>query len=350
MAWEVFDRDWAGKGGVSSPCVTIRRAGQFALNTAALEALGQPEAVVLLFDKDEKMVGFQASDPADPNAFSLRLRTAPEVVRPTIPARTFLRHYGIERRETRRYPALFFSEMLVIDLKDEDEATPPATSGGPIEVPVPTEPDPEPKKPCRKCGVSKPPEGFPKNRHSSSGRATTCKECANADTKARDEQKREQREQRKVRALTNTDGEPKQCEECGKEKPLEDFPPDGRTHDGFAKICEVCDSEGKRLRGRPPKLPTEEGGKYCTRCGNWKPYEAFHQVKARADGRASICKACRNKVATANYKRSKEEARLCARGQGCVRYEPPFGSPAILDEANPGPLCRGCQQRAGLSA
>lgn len=49
-------------------------------------------------------------------------------------------------------------------------------------------------KTCKKCGEEKPPEGFPKDKRSSSGRGARCKTCVNAEARERYPRYRKQKQ------------------------------------------------------------------------------------------------------------------------------------------------------------
>lgn len=102
-------------------------------------------------------------------------------------------------------------------------------------------------------------------------------------------------------------------------------------------------------QGRPPKA-RDPDGKDCAGCGKRKPYSEFHLNPGASDGRNAHCKDCRKEKPPP---KPPEEAqtdgpgeRLCAKGEDCVAFEPPFGPPAL--SADRGQLCEGCKERAGL--
>lgn len=113
-----------------------------------------------------------------------------------------------------------------------------------------------------------------------------------------------------------------------------------------------------------PPLAAEDT-KLCKRCGPGKgpkPLSEFYKHSGFSDGRDNRCKDCRSEMRS--QKRASKvtpiarpqaetgaEASLCANGERCMAYDEdmPKPSPAILDKANPGPLCRRCQKRAGVA-
>ena len=110
--WEVFQRRAAP--GVSQPFVTLQKRGTMSLNAAAFEALGEPEAVELLFDRGERLLGFRPVDPSAAHAYKPRKqgRTANYVVS----GMALTQYFGIETDTARRY-AEVQDGVLVVDLK-----------------------------------------------------------------------------------------------------------------------------------------------------------------------------------------------------------------------------------------
>lgn len=103
--WEVFQ---GRPNGVdrSRPRVTLGPKGIFLLNGAAVEALGSPEAVELMFDKGRGMVGFRAVDRARQNAFPLVKKKG--MSHWTLRAAPFCVHYGLKAERT-----MLFNEVGV---------------------------------------------------------------------------------------------------------------------------------------------------------------------------------------------------------------------------------------------
>jgi hypothetical protein len=96
------------------PLVTIQKKGVMALNVAAFEALGSPQAVELLYAPKAKTIGIRAADPALPHTYNLR---QPKVSQTRLVAAVaFLNHYEIRVEATERYPATMMGDVLAIDL------------------------------------------------------------------------------------------------------------------------------------------------------------------------------------------------------------------------------------------
>jgi hypothetical protein len=101
--------------------VTLQASGIFAMNQAAVEALGQPKSVVLLYDRNAKVVGFRPADPSVKHAYALRkdARSPSSLVT----GRAFCRAHAIPTDRGRRYKAMMQGDVLTIDLNDEPETS-----------------------------------------------------------------------------------------------------------------------------------------------------------------------------------------------------------------------------------
>lgn len=114
MAFETFKRQRAPL--TTEPAITIQKRGTFSLNAPAFEALGSPEYLELLYDRDERLIGLRKADAHVPHAY---------VVRPLgngttqmVSGTAFLAFYGIEFDAARRWIGRLQDDMLVIDLKE----------------------------------------------------------------------------------------------------------------------------------------------------------------------------------------------------------------------------------------
>lgn len=114
MAFETFKRQRAPVSG--DPTVTIQKRGTISLNTAAFIALGQPEAVELLYDRDKNLMALNKVPTDTPHAYPLRglgKRQSTHMVS----GKAFMKYYGIEIGIARRYVAQLEPDgLLVVDL------------------------------------------------------------------------------------------------------------------------------------------------------------------------------------------------------------------------------------------
>lgn len=100
-----------------APYVTIQKRGTMSFNAAAHAALGQPEAVELLYDPSEKIIGVRKVDPAVEHAYPLRSPSQAE--RSFILSGTaFMRYYELDAEVSTRRSAYMDGDVLCIDLKD----------------------------------------------------------------------------------------------------------------------------------------------------------------------------------------------------------------------------------------
>jgi hypothetical protein len=123
MAFEVYDKRRASAS--KHPYVTMQRRGPFSFNRAAYELMGSPEAIELLYDRDEERIGFRPASPDRPQAFPVRAQGKNSVTH-IVAGQSFANHYGLDVSVARRYPVRMEGEILVLDLRgDSVEATGP---------------------------------------------------------------------------------------------------------------------------------------------------------------------------------------------------------------------------------
>ena len=113
--WEVFT---AGptKPGEDRLYLSINQKGQIFINRRAVEALGSPEAVELLFSKPTTKIGIRRVSPKMTNAFPLKDR--PDGNAKMIQASPFCRNHGIKVQGTVAFNQVELNEdaMLILDL------------------------------------------------------------------------------------------------------------------------------------------------------------------------------------------------------------------------------------------
>jgi hypothetical protein len=112
MPFEEFTKKMAREA--DAPYVTIQKRGVIALNHSAFVALGEPNAVVLLFDAERQAVGLRAAAANVEHAYKVRLNTkgSSHLVTATL----FTNHYGISTQVARRWEAQMEGDILTIDL------------------------------------------------------------------------------------------------------------------------------------------------------------------------------------------------------------------------------------------
>jgi hypothetical protein len=96
--FEIYRRQ-NSRGWRRDPVVTFSRASVITINEAAYRILGQPPAVVLLWARDERVVGLRPADAGEKGAY--RCRMTPSSTR-VVSARAFFRWAGIAADGVRR--------------------------------------------------------------------------------------------------------------------------------------------------------------------------------------------------------------------------------------------------------
>lgn len=97
--------------------VTLNARGNIYLSKRALEELNSPEAVVLLFDPENKSIGIRRAAAERRNAHRLKIKDARGRGK-TVYAAEFLRHYGVNVTDTILFekPELDDDGILVLEL------------------------------------------------------------------------------------------------------------------------------------------------------------------------------------------------------------------------------------------
>jgi hypothetical protein len=116
MPFEVFDRKAATAS--KNPMISIQKQGSFSLNRAAYKLLGEPEHVELLYDPEEKLIGFREVSDNSPRAYPVRPQ-GESAATLMIAGQAFTKYYGIDTSLARRYSVEMVDNILVLDLKGE---------------------------------------------------------------------------------------------------------------------------------------------------------------------------------------------------------------------------------------
>src|SRR6266511_3596883 len=111
--FQVFDKRAVPISG--EPMVTIQRKGPISINKIAFYAMGKPAFVELLYDPNERIVGFRPLKEPLPHAYPVRAqgRSPPYL----IAGHAFLKFYGLADAVSRRYGAGMVDGVLGVDLK-----------------------------------------------------------------------------------------------------------------------------------------------------------------------------------------------------------------------------------------
>lgn len=110
--------------------VTLNRRGLIFMNGNIHDRMGSPDAMVLLFDKVNSVIGLNPVSPDVPNAF--RVKPKPPGRHRIIHASPFCRHYGIAVDNTAVFlnPEIDENGVLRLDLKSTTRARRAAFGGG----------------------------------------------------------------------------------------------------------------------------------------------------------------------------------------------------------------------------
>jgi hypothetical protein len=105
----------------------------------------------------------------------------------------------------------------------------------------------------------------------------------------------------------------KKCPDCKETKPLSEFTLNKRRPDGRGTYCRPCFNvrsrahrealaarEGREIKRRRLVPP---GMKYCPRCQQELPIDAFGSNRSSHDGRTAYCRICHHEVSRENAKR-----------------------------------------------
>lgn len=104
---------------VKQPSLTIQKRGTMSINKAAHVALGEPEAVELLYDADEKIIGIRGVDREVGHAYPLR--GTPNDSSYVLSGRAFTAYYGIPTVESTRFEAAMIDDVLCVDLNQSGQ-------------------------------------------------------------------------------------------------------------------------------------------------------------------------------------------------------------------------------------
>ena len=99
------------------PQVTIQAKGTLSFNASAHHLLGEPKAVELLYDREERIIGFRPTKPDGLNAYPMRSVSAGGNF--VVAGIAFLKYYDIPFGIPIRYEAKFADGVLMVDLKGE---------------------------------------------------------------------------------------------------------------------------------------------------------------------------------------------------------------------------------------
>lgn len=100
------------------PHITIQKRGTMSLNKSAYVALGSPDAVELLYDTGERIVGLRPADSLAEHAHTVRASTTSGSGTFAISAMAFTKFYDIDTTRSLRWAAYLDDGVLCINLND----------------------------------------------------------------------------------------------------------------------------------------------------------------------------------------------------------------------------------------
>jgi hypothetical protein len=116
MPFETFKRQRLTP--TDEPLITIQKKGVFSLNRAAYEAIGEPAAVELLYDREARKIGLRKVKPSVAHAYRVRA-FGKSGMSWLVSGTAFTNYYDIAVKEpVRRTAQLLNQDTLVIDLND----------------------------------------------------------------------------------------------------------------------------------------------------------------------------------------------------------------------------------------
>ena len=103
----------------SEPHVTIQRRGAMSMNRSAFIAIGSPDAVELLYDREARVIGLRPVRATADHAYQVRRSTRADSGPWVISAMAFMHYYDIDIAKTRRWCAYLDHDVLCVDLNQE---------------------------------------------------------------------------------------------------------------------------------------------------------------------------------------------------------------------------------------
>jgi hypothetical protein len=124
--FQPFARSTGLRVGPTEPTVTIQKSGEIHVNSSAIELIGTPPAVELLYDPEKNALGMRPADPGEDNAYPRRADKNRKQAH-LFAGRAFALFHELDLRATRRYPAEVVDGILVADLNAGVESGSPGS-------------------------------------------------------------------------------------------------------------------------------------------------------------------------------------------------------------------------------
>ena len=127
-SFDEFQRRYARAA--SAPTLTVTTRGALNFNEPALVALGKPEAVVLMYARDEAVIGLRPASRDEENAYRISASGKDGTTR-TIVAKDFCAWIGADLSEARRYPLTVEDGIGCVRLRGPVKVVTGNRKGGP---------------------------------------------------------------------------------------------------------------------------------------------------------------------------------------------------------------------------
>jgi hypothetical protein len=103
----------------TDPHVTIQKRGTISLNKSAYLAIGSPDSVELLYDRDARIIGLRKVSGDAENAYHVRASSQSPSGPWVISAMAFTKFYDIDTTTSQRWDAYLDDDVLCVDLRRE---------------------------------------------------------------------------------------------------------------------------------------------------------------------------------------------------------------------------------------
>jgi hypothetical protein len=110
--FEIYERRTATR--FRGPAVTLTQRGVISFSAEAYDLLGQPEAVTLLYDKGDRIIGFKPAAKNARNAYTIRLTGHSTRA---LSAKRFCDYIDVQLDGARRWPLTMEDGIGCADLK-----------------------------------------------------------------------------------------------------------------------------------------------------------------------------------------------------------------------------------------
>jgi hypothetical protein len=114
MPFETFTRQ---RRADQQPYVTLQKKGSISLNRAAFEALNNPEAVELLYDREANLIGLRHVDSSVEHSYQVRTPAGSHGTW-LVAGGAFASYYEIDISASVRRAARLEGDVLIVDLND----------------------------------------------------------------------------------------------------------------------------------------------------------------------------------------------------------------------------------------